>query len=460
MSAFAQYQVSVFAFAADIYKKFSALSQEELNQWAKRSKIEFAVKAGTRAVPEFEIHKFENSKLKVKKVFAFQKNKKGGVKALKVEGELYKLPEYENVVKQMIVQKIVFDLRAEFFKEAEKDADGKKIKGTGSKNITPFGVACKEMFTLLGVENKYKYEIDGSGLKQVLITEPQTEAQKESLLAGQKSKARKGVKKGKSQKTIQLETSLEQAKKEMANLKGFMIYLYTNGSMALDENDEKMYHQVVKDTEEDDAVSYRCGMGLPDGDIPKSPTPEPESEISRDSTPELEEEREDYFNTPPPNMPPARGASLEEEEEEQEFNEEDMLAMIEMEENEGPEVSAVKDVTAGLLTDTEDEEEELVDDEDCEEYVEEQSYLKTYVMEDPDEYPDFNCYMKKIKKEQRAAGGVYAERWKTGMKKRTIDNLLTEWLESLRRWDAKLCYNEARAETITTWAEVLEDRLA
>ena len=451
MSAFATYQVSVFGFAGDIYKKFSALNQEEIDQWAKRSKIEFAVKAGTRAMPEFEIHKFDNSKLKVKKVFAFQRNKKGAVKAIKIEGELYKLPEYENVVKQMIVQKIVLDLRAEFFKEAEKDAEGKKIKGTGSKNITPFGVACKEMFTLLGVENKYKYEIDGSGLKQVLITEPQTEAQKESLLAGQKSKARKGVKKGKSQKTIQLETSLEQANKEMANLKGFMIYLFTNGMMNLGEDEEKMYHQVVKDTEEEETVSYRCGMGLPDGDIQKSPSPSPEPEEKR---PVLRE--------------PSGASVTEYSEEEMLWDMQDEEAAVKLE-KEREEAQAMMDamdgmtlgetdVMDGLFTDTEDEK-ELDNDDECEEYVEEQDYLKTYKMEDPDEYPDFNCYMKEIKKKHRQAGGKYAERWSRENKKQTATTLLEDWLDDLRRWDAKLSYDEAREATIKSWQVVLDGRI-
>ena len=83
--AFTKFQVGVFDTAEKIYAKFSALDQEELDAWTKKSKIEFPVSAGVRNMPDFEVHKFSNEGMKMPYVSKMKRTAKGAVEVLKMK---------------------------------------------------------------------------------------------------------------------------------------------------------------------------------------------------------------------------------------------------------------------------------------------------------------------------------------------------------------------------------------
>ena len=426
--AFTKFQVGVFDTAEKIYAKFSALDQEELDAWTKKSKIEFPVSAGVRNMPDFEVHKFSNEGMKMPYVSKMKRTAKGAVEVLKMEETLLTDDTYKDTVEQMIVQKIIFDLRAEFYKVPEKDADGKAKKGTGSKNITPYGVACAEMFEMLGVEHTYKNEykeFDGEfRYSRTLIKKPQTEKQKQSLLNGQTTTARKGVKKGKSQKTIQLENLLDTANKELTTIKSFMLFLHNNGQMTLSPTDEQVFKQLIKEVkEEDDEITYKRGLGLADAQVSKSPSPSPSPEKVKEIRPDISEE---------------------------------FLSDTDGEEEEDSRITE-KDIMSELWTDDEgndtDEDEEEEDDEreitaleEVEEFLEE---YKAF---------DFNPFMKKIKTDDREAGGDRADKWSKDNKTDTINELLEEFLEMLEDWKGDLDDYPDLDEAIASWKETLKER--
>jgi len=426
--AFTKFQVGVFDTAEKIYAKFSALDQEELDAWTKKSKIEFPVSAGVRIMPDFEVHKFSNEGMKLWYVSKMKRNGKGAVEVLKFAEELLTEPNYQATVEQTIVQKIIFDLRAEFYKEPEKTIDGKKKKGTGSKNITPYGVACADMFEMLGVEHTYKNEYQaietGFAYCSTLIKKPQTEKQKQSLLNGQTTTARKGVKKGKSQKTIQLENLLETANKELTTLKSFMLFLHNNGQMTLSTTDEKVFKQLIKEVKEvDEEITYKRGLGLADAQVSKSPSPSPSPEKVENIRPDISEE----FITDT------------EDEEENDDNEEDVITE--------------KDIMSELFTEDEEEddeserkEREITALEEVEEFLEEYDSF------------DFNLFMRKIKKEDRAAGGDRADKWSKDNKTDTINELLEEFIEMLEDWKEDLDDFPDLEEAIASWTDTLKQR--
>lgn len=426
--AFTKFQVGVFDTAEKIYAKFSALDQEELDAWTKKSKIEFPVSAGVRIMPDFEVHKFSNEGMKLWYVSKMKRNGKGAVEVLKFAEELLTEPNYQATVEQTIVQKIIFDLRAEFYKEPEKTIDGKKKKGTGSKNITPYGVACADMFEMLGVEHTYKNEYQaietGFAYCSTLIKKPQTEKQKQSLLNGQTTTARKGVKKGKSQKTIQLENLLETANKELTTLKSFMLFLHNNGQMTLSTTDEKVFKQLIKEVKEvDEEITYKRGLGLADAQVSKSPSPSPSPEKVENIRPDISEE----FITDT------------EDEEENDDNEEDVITE--------------KDIMSELFTEDEEEddeserkEREITALEEVEEFLEEYDSF------------DFNLFMRKIKKEDRAAGGDRADKWSKDNKTDTINELLEEFIEMLEDWKEDLDDFPDLEIAIASWTDTLKER--
>ena len=431
--AFTKFQVGVFDTAEKIYAKFSALDQEELDAWTKKSKIEFPVSAGVRNMPDFEVHKFSNEGMKMPYVSKMKRTAKGAVEVLKMEETLLTDDTYKDTVEQMIVQKIIFDLRAEFYKVPEKDADGKAKKGTGSKNITPYGVACAEMFEMLGVEHTYKNEykeFDGEfRYSRTLIKKPQTEKQKQSLLNGQTTTARKGVKKGKSQKTIQLENLLDTANKELTTIKSFMLFLHNNGQMTLSPTDEQVFKQLIKEVkEEDDEITYKRGLGLADAQVSKSPSPSPSPEKVEEIRPDISEE---------------------------------FLSDTDGEEEEDSRITE-KDIMSELWTDDEgndtDEDEEEEDDES--ERKEREITALGEVEEFLEEYKafDFNPFMKKIKKEDREAGGDRADKWSKDNKTDTINELLEEFLEMLEDWKGDLDDYPDLDEAIASWKETLKER--
>ena len=431
--AFTKFQVGVFDTAEKIYAKFSALDQEELDAWTKKSKIEFPVSAGVRNMPDFEVHKFSNEGMKMPYVSKMKRTAKGAVEVLKMEETLLTDDTYKDTVEQMIVQKIIFDLRAEFYKVPEKDADGKAKKGTGSKNITPYGVACAEMFEMLGVEHTYKNEykeFDGEfRYSRTLIKKPQTEKQKQSLLNGQTTTARKGVKKGKSQKTIQLENLLDTANKELTTIKSFMLFLHNNGQMTLSPTDEQVFKQLIKEVkEEDDEITYKRGLGLADAQVSKSPSPSPSPEKVKEIRPDMSEE---------------------------------FLTDTDGEEEEDSRITE-KDIMSELWTDDEgndtDEDEEEEDDES--ERKEREITALEEVEEFLEEYKafDFNPFMKKIKREDREAGGDRAEKWDKDNKTDTINELLEEFIEMLEDWKNDLDDFPDLAIAIANWKDTLEER--
>ena len=430
--AFTKCQVGVFDTAEKIYAKFSALEQEELDAWTKKSKIEFPVSAGVRIMPDFEVHKFSNEGMKMPYVSKMKRTAKGAVEVLKFEELLLTEPNYQETVEQMIVQKIIFDLRAEFFKGPEKDADGKKKKGSGSKNITPYGVACADMFEMLDVEHTYKNEfkeIEGEfRYSRTLIKKPQTERQKQSLLNGQTTTARKGVKKGKSQKTIQLENLLETANKELTTLKSFMLFLHNNGQMTLSTTDEQVFKQLIKEVkEEDDEITYKRGLGLADAQVSKSPSPSPSPEKVEEIRPDMSEE---------------------------------FLTDTDGEEEEDSRITE-KDIMSELWTDDEgnDTDEDEEEDDESERKEREITALEE-VEEFLAEYEsfDFNPFMKKIKTEDRAAGGDRAEKWDKDNKTDTINELLEEFIEMLEDWKTDLDDYPDLEEAIANWKDTLKDR--
>ena len=431
--AFTKFQVGVFDTAEKIYAKFSALDQEELDAWTKKSKIEFPVSAGVRNMPDFEVHKFSNEGMKMPYVSKMKRTAKGAVEVLKMEETLLTDDTYKDTVEQMIVQKIIFDLRAEFYKVPEKDADGKAKKGTGSKNITPYGVACAEMFEMLGVEHTYKNEykeFDGEfRYSRTLIKKPQTEKQKQSLLNGQTTTARKGVKKGKSQKTIQLENLLDTANKELTTIKSFMLFLHNNGQMTLSPTDEQVFKQLIKEVkEEDDEITYKRGLGLADAQVSKSPSPSPSPEKVKEIRPDMSEE---------------------------------FLTDTDGEEEEDSRITE-KDIMSELWTDDEgndtDEDEEEEDDES--ERKQREITALGEVEEFLEEYKafDFNPFMKKIKTDDREAGGDRADKWSKDNKTDTINELLEEFLEMLEDWKGDLDDYPDLDEAIASWKETLKER--
>lgn len=512
--AFTKFQVGVFNTAEKIYAKFSALKQEELDAWTKKSKIEFPVSAGVRTMPDFEVHKFSNEGMKLWYVSKMKRNGKGAVEILKYAEELLTESNYQSTVEQTIVQKIVFDLRAEFYKEPEKTIDGKKKKGTGSKNITPYGVACADMFEMLGVEHTYKNEykeIDtGFAYCSTLIKKPQTEKQKQSLLNGQTTTARKGVKKGKSQKTIQLENLLETANKELTTLKSFMLFLHNNGQMTLSPTDEQVFKQLIKEVkEEDEEITYKRGLGLADAQVSKSPSPSPSPEkveknrpdISEEFITDTDDEEEDqykkvcdgelcdtvlgedvpimcYMNKERGDKTLCRVCYEDGDYKDDDENEDNMVCCVGCNEPvchfddepphkdkkdeavcddcwEEPEedVLTEKDIMNELFTDDEEEddeserkEREITALEEVEEFLEEYDSF------------DFNAFMKKIKMEDREAGGDRADKWSKDNKTDTINELLEEFIEMLEDWKEDLDDFPDLEEAIASWTDTLKER--
>ncbi len=507
--AFTKFQVGVFDTAEKIYAKFSALEQEELDAWTKKSKIEFPVSAGVRIMPDFEVHKFSNEGMKMPYVSKMKRNGKGAVEVLKFAEELLTETNYQGTVEQTIVQKIVFDLRAEFYKEPEKNIDGKKKKGTGSKNITPYGVACADMFEMLGVEHTYKNEyqaIDtGFAYCSTLIKKPQTEKQKQSLLNGQTAKTRKGVKKGKSQKTIQLENLLETANKELTTLKSFILNLHKDGKIDFTETDRKVFYQLIKEVKEDEEeITYKRGLGLADVQVSKSPSPSPSPEKTEEIRPHISEEfitdtddeEEDeqykkvcdgelcdivlgedvpimcYMNEKRGDKTLCRecyedGNYKDDDENEDNEDEDDMevkkvLAVYGadkvMETLKDVYEESKKDVCDELFSDDESEEEEEEDDES------EREEREITALEEAEEFCeeyggyDFNPFMKKIKNEDREAGGDRAEKWNKENKTDTINELLEEFVEMLEDWKDDLVDDEDLEDAIESWKDTLKQR--
>lgn len=486
--AFTKFQVGVFDTAEKIYAKFSALKQEELDAWTKKSKIEFPVSAGVRNMPDFEVHKFSNEGMKMPYVSKMKRTAKGAVEVLKMEETLLTDDTYKDTVEQMIVQKIIFDLRAEFYKVPEKDADGKVKKGTGSKNITPYGVACADMFEMLGVEHTYKNEykeFDGEfRYSRTLIKKPQTEKQKQSLLNGQTTTARKGVKKGKSQKTIQLENLLETANKELTTIKSFMLFLHNNGQMTLSPTDEQVFKQLIKEVkEEDDEITYKRGLGLADAQVSKSPSPSPSPEkvevirpdISEEFLTDTDGEEEEQYKKVCDGelcdtvlgkdvsimcyMNKKRGDKTlcRECYEDGDYKEDD-----ENEDNEEEEDSRIteKDIMSELWTDDEGNDTNEDEEDDESERKEREITALEEVEEFLEEYKafDFNPFMKKIKTDDRAAGGDRAEKWSKENKTDTINELLEEFLEMLEDWKTDLDDYPELEVAIANWKDTLKQR--
>jgi hypothetical protein len=458
-------------------------------------------------MPDFEVHKFSNEGMKLWYVSKMKRTAKGAVEVIKFAEELLAESNYQATVEQTIVQKIIFDLRAEFYKVPEKDADGKKKKGSGSKNITPYGVACADMFEMLGVEHTYKneyQEIDtGFAYCSTLIKKPQTEKQKQSLLNGQTTTARKGVKKGKSQKTIQLETLLETAKKELTTLKSFMLFLHNNGQMTLSPTDEQVFKQLIKEVkEEDDEITYKRGLGLADAQVSKSPSPSPSPEkvekirpdISEEFLTDTDDEEEEqykkvcdgelcdvvlgedvsimcYMNDKRGDKTLCRECYEDGDYKDDDENEDNDESEDEEEDTEFKKVLAVygadkvletlKDVYGESKKDVCDElfsEDEEEDDES--ERKEREIIALEEVEEFLDEYGafDFNPFMKKIKKEDREAGGDRAEKWDKDNKTDTINELLEEFIEMLEDWNNDLDDYTDLAEPIANWKDTLKQR--
>jgi len=481
--------VGVFDTAEKIYSKFSALEQEELDGWTKKSKIEFPVSAGVRTMPDFEVHKYSNEGVKTPYVSKMKRNGRGAVEVLKFAEELLTESNYQETVEQTIVQKIVFDLRAEFYKAPKKDEEGKPIKGSGSKNITPYGVACAEMFEMLGVEHTYKNEFKDFNYSRTLIKKPQTEKQKQSLANGQTAKTRKGVKKGKSQKTIQLENLLETANKELTTLKSFILYLHAEGKINFNETDQKAFYQLIKEVkEDDDEITYKSGLGLADTQVSKSPSPPPspakideirpdiseEFLTNTDDEEEIEETADQYkkvcdgelCDTVLGEMVPIMCYMNEKKGdktlcvecyEDGQYKETDENEDNEDSDDEDEVEKKTVDVCDELFSETEDEEEEEEDESErtergieamveCEEFLEEYGAF------------DFNPFMKKIKREDRASGGARAEKWSKENKTDTINELLEEFLEMLGDWKEDLDDFPDLELAIASWTDQLKER--
>ena len=292
-----------------LYEKFSKLSQDQLNDWAKSAKLDFPVSAGTRTMPDIEIGKFSNNKLKTKSITKMTRATNGKVKGLKIDPALAEVPNYlETAGAQAICQMIVFNLGAEFYVAPNKvmgeNGKWKNVAKTGSKNLTPYGVAARELFTLLGVEDTMKMEVgiflkDEDTDKMIwtgaektwfikldLINKPQTEAQKEALANGQKSKARGGVAKGKSQKTKQLESSLAVSKQKIQELLGYLQHLNEEGMIEFNtQKDIEEFDHHVKKTEEG-TIEVECGMA--EVEIAESPPPQV-AEVEEEERPVMKE---------------------------------------------------------------------------------------------------------------------------------------------------------------------------
>ena len=260
-------------------------------------------------MPDIEIGKFSNNKLKTKSITKMTRATNGKVKGLKIDPALAKVPNYlETAGAQAICQMIVFNLGAEFYVAPNKvmgeNGKWKNVAKTGSKNLTPYGVAARELFTLLGVEDTMKMEVgiflkDEDTDKMIwtgaektwfikldLINKPQTEAQKEALANGQKSKARGGVPKGKSQKTKQLESSLEVSKQKIQELLGYLQHLNEEGMIEFNtQKDIEEFDHHVKKTEEG-TIEVECGMA--EVEIAESPPPQV-AEAEEDERPVMKE---------------------------------------------------------------------------------------------------------------------------------------------------------------------------
>lgn len=499
--AFTKFQVGVFDTAEKIYSIFSALEQDELDGWTKKSKIEFPVSAGVRTMPDFEVHKFSNEGVKMPYVSKMKRKENGAVEVIKFAEELLTESNYQETVEQAIVQKIVFDLRAEFYKAPKRDEGGKQLKGSGSKNITPYGVACVDMFEMLGVEHTYKNEFKDFKYIRTLIKKPQTEKQKSSLTNGQTSKSRKGVKKGKTQKTIQLETLLETANKELTTLKSFILYLHAEGKINFTETDQKAFYQLVKEVKEDeDGITYKSGLGLADTQLSKSPSPPQSPEKREEILPYISEEFLTNTDDEEVGEDPTDLTDTDEEIEEDadqykqvcmgelcdtvlgemvpimcymnekrgdktlcrtcyvdgNYKEDDENEDNEDSDDEDEVEEKTVDVCEDLFSETEDEEEE--DDEsertergigamvECEEFLEEYGAF------------DFNPFMKKIKREDRESGGARAEKWSKENKGDTINELLEEFLEMLGDWKEDLDDFPDLELAIASWTDTLKER--
>ena len=239
------------------------------------------------------------------------------------------------------------------------------------------------------------------------------------------------MKKGKSQKTIQLENLLDTANKEITTLKSFLLYLHDEGKITLDDTDKQVFSQIIKEVKEDEGeIIYKRGLGLADAQVSKSPSPSPSPEKVEQIRPDISEE---FL------------ADTDEEEEEEE--EEDVITE--------------KDIMDELFTDDEGND---TDDDEEEDDESERKDREITALEEVEEFLaeyegfDFNPFMKKIKREDRAAGGDRAEKWDKDNKTDTINELLEEFIEMLEDWKNDLDDFPDLAIAIANWKDTLEER--
>ena len=450
------FQGEILRQGTSLYEKISQLSQAQMNEWAKSSKLDFAPKAGLRTLPigdGTEMGFFSNSALKIPAPIKWTTHKDGRVKGFKFDRDIVlegnnDSADYLKIMgQQAIVQMFVFNLASEFYRAPERELVEKtqkyrNVPKTGSKNQTPYGVACVKLFKLLGVESEMKWvptkyeEEEGSkkfsytgelGLEQ--INKPQSEAQKNALTKGQTSGARGGVKKGKSQKTKQLESHLHACEQKIKKMTEYLHYIRKDeidfGNLTAE--DEKFYAEVVKETEEG-TIQAECGLG------------EVETKYDLESHKTRHSDETIRLHVGPPRGGPEADEIVPHKEEEPTALAKQNLMADMMEDSEAEDEESTQDVEEEEDSDT------LAQIESTSEVVEEFDLYKetTDIAEWRDEkpgwysapVPSFNAFYKHYRAEwKKHVGGDQAYKAiSKAEKEETMKGQMEEWLKKMGRF--------------------------
>jgi len=216
--------------AEQVEQKFNALSEADITKLEKF--LDFPLRDGEYIMDFEKSFTFKkNSDRKNPIISKLKKSKKGAVIGLDIATEFAtgkETTELLKVIEQQFIQKILMDTSAKYYKtptyEIVKSAKtGKErkvaVKGTGSKNITPFGKPFVELAKVMEVDSVDKPIIEFGVIAWVPIRREMTEAQKASMEKGRKSGGKKGGKRGEGSKVKKLRariTYLETKFKEFA----------------------------------------------------------------------------------------------------------------------------------------------------------------------------------------------------------------------------------------------------
>lgn len=214
-----RFQSYIAELAEKMETKFNELTEADITKLEKC--LDFPLRDGEYIMDFDKGFSFKKNSLRKNPIITkMKKAKNGEVLGLDIATEFAVGKETTallQVIEQQLIQKILMDTSAKYYKtptyEIVKSAKtGKErkvvVKGTGSKNITPFGKAFVELAKVMGVEADLKPVIEEGGITWTPIRREMTEAQKASMEKGRKSGGKRGGKRGEGSKVKKLRTRI------------------------------------------------------------------------------------------------------------------------------------------------------------------------------------------------------------------------------------------------------------